>query len=275
MILTCPDCATKFTIKPEAIGSNGRTVRCSQCEATWFVAADPDILTLRDNEDAADMRENIINEPTQDEPIEIPDDENTADLDNDKGWRLADGDDVKEVVSGAVPHAMMREKAENKKVRRRLFGVGMIWGVTLLILALAILFAFLFRSHIVTKFPGAGKLYDAFGVEASASGLEIYDVESSYGDSDGTPILYINGKVRNYDRRTRDLPMIKLSFKNSNGEVLDSWVVQPERSALEEGQMLKFASEFPNPPIDAATLAPSFVDEDVVMETADVPMATQ
>lgn len=37
MIITCPSCRTRFEIAPAALGSAGRTVRCSQCSERWFV----------------------------------------------------------------------------------------------------------------------------------------------------------------------------------------------------------------------------------------------
>lgn len=37
MIITCPSCHTRFEIAPSALGSAGRTVRCSSCGARWFV----------------------------------------------------------------------------------------------------------------------------------------------------------------------------------------------------------------------------------------------
>ncbi|HYM32096.1 MAG TPA: DUF3426 domain-containing protein [Candidatus Cybelea sp.] len=35
MILTCPDCATRYLIDPAALLPDGRRVRCAKCNATW------------------------------------------------------------------------------------------------------------------------------------------------------------------------------------------------------------------------------------------------
>jgi len=42
MKITCPDCSTSYEIKAEAVGQQGRSVKCAKCGNRWFVSADED-----------------------------------------------------------------------------------------------------------------------------------------------------------------------------------------------------------------------------------------
>jgi predicted Zn finger-like uncharacterized protein len=41
MIVTCPACATRYVVPDNAIGAEGRTVRCAKCRHSWFQDAPP------------------------------------------------------------------------------------------------------------------------------------------------------------------------------------------------------------------------------------------
>lgn len=46
MIITCPDCATRYDVDDERFSPNGRSVRCSSCGESWFVPA-PELLDVK------------------------------------------------------------------------------------------------------------------------------------------------------------------------------------------------------------------------------------
>ncbi|PHS38475.1 MAG: hypothetical protein COA91_08095 [Robiginitomaculum sp.] len=276
MILTCPECATRFQIADDAVGSNGRTVRCSQCSTTWFVAAEPDALALNEAEKyevqkQEDLREEIIRKPVSDMSGEIP----ALDADSHHEDGLLPSFEPDETLQVGA-HATIRDQAERKKVRRRLLDVGMIWIVTLVILALFALAAYLFRAKIVAQFPGAAPVYRAIGLEANSSGLEIYGLETREGNTDGVEVLIVTGKIKNFDTKPRNVEMIRLNFKNTAGEVLASWVVEPPKSVLKPGETISFISQYPNRPVGATKLAPEFINETAnVTNVPLVPLASQ
>lgn len=157
MILTCPDCTTRFLVDDDDIGPNGRTVRCSKCSVTWFASPDPAVFSLQENPEGE-----IETEAEGQVPIAERFDE-PADT----------GQETVAPKEGAWD-TLIRDKMERRTVQDRLFGVGMIWGVTLLVLALALLAFFLFRGQIVEQFPGTSRIYDMFDIKTNAGRFEIY-----------------------------------------------------------------------------------------------------
>ena len=53
MIISCPACSTRYVVPDNAIGIDGRTVRCAKCKHSWFQDSDPLDLSGHAEEPAA------------------------------------------------------------------------------------------------------------------------------------------------------------------------------------------------------------------------------
>ena len=262
MILTCPDCSTQYSVKDGAIGPNGRTVRCSSCSATWFVSSDADSLALADNareeithidppgQTSASTPASAINPDTVDKPAGEPE--------------LSNRPATAKPVVGA--HVQVRDKADRQRRNRRLAGVTMIWAVTLGLLLVAAILAYVFRQDIVDENAAMASFYQVFGVEVTTQGLDFEKPgpSTSHTIIDGRPVLVINGVVINRSTKTRTIPPVELSLVNGGGEVITKWLVELGESEIGPKQRLPYMAQYPDPPLDAVDLKYKFYVPDAV-----------
>jgi len=67
MKIKCPDCSTSYEIKAEAVGSEGRSVKCAKCGNRWFVSPEDDEVGDVDfsaGADASDDDDGVVVEDT-------------------------------------------------------------------------------------------------------------------------------------------------------------------------------------------------------------------
>ena len=241
MILTCPDCSTRYSVKDGAVGPNGRTVRCSNCQTTWFVTADADSISLEEN--IRDERPEIVAEP------------NVVSMET----ALANEVPPSKPVMGA--HVFMRDKADRERRNRRLMGISLVWIVTAGILLSFIVFGLFLRQPVVDRWPATAAIYKAVGISVKLSGLDFEDPTTRNVLVDGRPVLVVNGLIINGSDQARDVPLIRLSLHDNAGEELVHWMVEPPQSSLEARQRMEYVAQYPNPPLDAVTLKFRFNDD--------------
>ncbi len=285
MIITCPDCQTRYKTSSQAIGPNGRTVRCANCESTWFVPAAHDELTLdqlslADNEDAethSSVRETTATGALKrDLSKQSQIRESFAKPGVAAATAAATAAKAETAWTGRAPepepslrdaHSQLRDKADRKRSRRRLSNVMMIWLVPLILIGLAALAAYHFRQKIVDQFPKSATLYKAVGVQVSAPGLILTPPSTHYAKIDGKRVLVVEGTVKNISQESKAVPMIALSLHNASGEALASWNVELEQARLSAGGSGDYRSQYPNPPLDGEELRSGFADETSGMVT--------
>ncbi len=237
MILTCPECSTRYSSKADAIGPNGRTVRCAKCKSTWFVAAetvDPDALALEDNE-------SVVLEPASES--------------------VSDSGPVVPVAASAAggAHVDLRDRADAEKRARRRKVILAIWAVPLLLLAVAAVLAFVFRQEIVNRMPEAATIYQGLGIDVKQAGLDITPPVAELANIDGEDVLVVTTDVRNLNRQAKPMPLLALSLHNRAGEAVAEWFV--EGATISGKGVREVITQYPNPPIDAVSLQYRFADE--------------
>ena len=256
MILTCPECSTRYLTKENAIGPNGRTVRCAKCDTTWFVASEADELALQDNqapvEDIVPATAAIAAAAAPDIPFK------------------QDSQAASAEPPGA--HVVMRDKVDKDRRGRRLTSVGLIWAVPLALLFVAAILGYVFRQDIVSVVPQTATLYKSLGVDVTLSGLDIEDPVTRSAFVDGQPVLVVNSAVRNITAQTQYVPMVELSLHSKDGEPIVTWLVDVDKEKLDKDERVTFTSEYPNPPVDAVKLRYKFADETAIADNDGAPI---
>lgn len=223
--------------KDDAIGPNGRTVRCTNCSATWFVPAETPSASTPEDLQLADMTRKDSDGPAE-PPVSAEAEE--AALFSAPSQKGAD--------------ALLRDKADAEKRRARRRVIWLIWLIPLfLILALLAIFYF-GRNTIVERFPTTVPVYNAVGIKVSQSGLEVESPTLRLAVINGETTVVINGAIRNISNQAQPLPMLRLSLHNPSGEEVANWLVDMEKPILRPRERIEFASEYPNPPPDSTSL---------------------
>ena len=283
MIISCPDCATRFRISAKAIGPNGRTVRCASCSTTWFVPAEEGELTLDrlalDDIEASE-REVVVERRNKTAALK----EDLAQQSKRKfaegsgrvsdkaalaaaAWKGEAESKADDTLRGA--HTQMREMKERKQSRRRFWNVMLIWLIPLLLLAGLAVAAYVFRQDIVDRAPKSASLYQSLGIDVSGPGLSLTPPMTRYAEIDGKAVLVVEGAVKNISNEALDIPMVTLSLHNSSGQEVAQWNVELERLRLNAKETADYISQYPSPPIDAVELRSRFSNE---MQTTSTPV---
>lgn len=238
MILTCPECSTRYMAKAGTIDMNGRSVRCARCENVWFVEGSapdtlPDALALEDNQTVLIEAEP---EPQPELPfVPVPS------------------------VSQIGAHTRLRDKVDAEKVAKRRRALRLIWAVPVISLLAAASVSLLKRQAIVDQHPATATIYQALGFNAKAGGLDVGDLSTETLIVDGETILRVTGQVRNLLATAQTSPMLQMRLENRSGEPLADWFV--DVGQIEARGVKQIETDYPNPPIDGVELRYRFVED--------------
>lgn len=199
MILTCPNCRTRFLVADQAIGTEGRRVRCGNCQHMWFAEPDqpagdgpdavPDELSDEPVEDTApadedmaapppdadaetvvpDMADDIAPEAAAaDEPMDAPTDEPTDDGPHDMAAADPPDEPEPELAAPARPASEGTIRRNLPALPRQGRGIAAGW-IALGVFVVALIAGVLgFKDGLIKAWPPSVGLYRALGMVEAA-----------------------------------------------------------------------------------------------------------
>ncbi|GAW41854.1 hypothetical protein SH203_02265 [Brevundimonas sp. SH203] len=220
MILTCPACATSYFIRDDAVGPEGRKVRCKSCGEVWRATPDEPLeLTLAPEPAAAASTPSPDPEPEAASLAETP--------------------------APELPRAF-RARAERQKKLRRAAAHGVVWAGLAAVFIGLIAAAFVFRVQIVQAFPRAASAYAMIGAPVNIVGLD-FEALSAKSAPNRPGMVLVSGAVRNVRDAEIVAPPIRVALLDAQGAEVGSKVVKIDGPPVLPGKVQGFAALIPDP----------------------------
>ncbi|MBI1330733.1 MAG: DUF3426 domain-containing protein [Alphaproteobacteria bacterium] len=240
MILTCPQCDTRYTADASKFAPPGRKVRCAKCGHIWHQVAEPEA-----PEPAFDAPEPAppAPQPATPPPV-IP---------------------RREAYQPPRPvQAPVEQDHEEAPRPRRRWLAGAAVGIGWMVLAGAILLigwsAISFRQQVAEIWPQAASLYAPLGLQVNARGIQFSQVASHREMEDGQFVLAITGRIENITNREVAVPNVVVTLYGADERELYHWSFAPSVSTLAPGKKIPFLTRVSSPPPGAKHLELRFAD---------------
>lgn len=242
MILTCPSCATSYFTPDEAVGANGRRVRCQSCAHVWHATHDAPL----------DLTAAV---PAPPAPAAEP-----APAQAGFGKRDEPEQELSETPAPELPKAF-RARAEQQRRLRRAATHGAVWAGLASVFIGLIAAAWLFRIEIVDVFPRAGAAYAAVGLPVNPTGLEFEAISAKSSPNTPDQVL-VSGALRNVRDREVVSPAVRLALLDEHGAEIAFKIVTIDSAPVLPGSVQGFAALIADPGGHAAGVGVDFVTDD-------------
>jgi len=232
MILTCPECATRYFVDDARVGSAGREVRCASCGNRWTAKPEAPPLELDSTPDLGAMG----NEPAKPAaPVSASD-----------------------LPAEELPK-VFRQRAQTKVKEREAAATGVIWAGLAGGFAVLLGLTVLMRQDIAEVFPRAAGAYAMAGLPVNLVGLTIENQHAQPMLKDGHAALTITGALRNIRSKPVIAPPLKISLLAPGGRVVATKIADPDGALIPPGAARHFSVDVLDPPVSATDVEIVFV----------------
>jgi predicted Zn finger-like uncharacterized protein len=273
MIITCPECATRYQADAAKFPSAGRRVKCAKCGHGWHQAPPEPVL---------DAPAPIEVEPAPPPPppppppqVVIPPAPEEARV----PAFAADPDYAQQAfvrpapqesrVSAFVPDPVYAPPAaetlaETMPRRSALPGnLGLLLGWSLLaaIVVIAGWAAVHYRQTVATLWPQTASFYATLGMPVNSLGIDIVDLTTKRENQDGQVVLAVAGRLANISGRELPVPQLRAALKDGSDRELYHWTFSSGVVTMRPGQSVKFLTRISSPPAGAKGVRVTFAKD--------------
>ncbi len=240
MILTCEECNTRYLVPNSAIGEDGRTVRCTNCNHEWFqvLDADAEIEELPQGYSEPGILDG--EEDSGDESFAAILAHEVADDDTD-GY---DGDEIPESVrpdiDGRFVPALAGEHSGKGLSRLLSYGAAAVVFVLIFVVLMAL------KGPLTKTFPVMVGYYEIIGktVRLNGEGLVFEKIDAKFLSSvAGESTVSIDGTILNLTSEDEMVPSVNAAFVDESGAVVGSFNFMTGHDFVPENRDITFSIE--------------------------------
>lgn len=268
MILTCPECKSRYVVNPSALLPRGRTVRCAKCSNSWFENKPEDGVEIVQPApvDIQETNEAEENKSTLSEAT--PENQTDSSESNNEFTEFPISQPKKR--PRPIPKGSNLPALQNQK-----YGSSKMGWISLVIFVTAIISSFLiFQNAIISSWPATNKLYTAIGLnEKSGTSDQQIPVSLPIGELlivggleprieqvNNVPNLFIKGYIENISGEMQSIPSLIATLKDASGQDLRNWNFAASASVINAGEQVAFETSLPNPPSQARDISVTILD---------------
>jgi predicted Zn finger-like uncharacterized protein len=228
MILTCPQCSTRYNADAAKFQPAGRNVRCAKCGHLWHqdpppaeIDAASDIAVI---DDSPEPPPPPAPEPMPPRPAAFAPTSPNPTISRDTVRMVETPAPVKSRLPGQLATI--------------LGWAGLMVGWT----------AMVFRQQIATVWPQSASVYAALGMKTNATGLDIQDVSFQRSTEAGQSVLTVSGILTNPTAHELPVSPVRVGLIDDDRHELYHWTFVPNVMTLRAGQTSKFTTRINDPP---------------------------